>query len=413
MKLAIINQTASTGGFRVLERLILALCKFKGIEITLFLDKNLTSHDLLKTIELNTKVKTENVFMELPKYVKKNKFKNTMFNNLYNLFFRIFFKITRKRRFKKLLMRKISKRLNNNFDCVLFFWPFFFYCPDKIKIPIFYIVQDLTFIYHFGFYMNSFMDIFCKLLTFVDKPNSIAIIPSNYGKKVFDDFFPNKKSEVIHWSCFSDEIKISKEKQEKILDSFGLLNKKYILYPTNLCIHKNVSAFYAVASKLIENGHSDIKFILTGLGTEEVCGKLEDGHVVPYELICKKQTWDIKGFGMVSDDEINTLIKNATIVVTTSLAEGGCGPCSDAWVQGTPTVISSIDVLVEYAKKFGVKTEIGDPRNLDQYVSCVEKILSNYDKYKKIAEENAKKVKDYNWNDVAKQYLKVFEENKK
>ncbi|MBD5397987.1 glycosyltransferase [bacterium] len=371
MKIAVVAQRFSIGGYRVLYRLLSAI---KNNEITLFIDSrdsvskscmnsDKTAIDSLK----NNGIKIEEI--NIDKY---------NWNNL-------------------------SKRINN-FDTALFYWPFFCFCPKNIKIPFYFLIHDLTVLYDFAFPFCDSASIKSNLISFLEN-GGIPIVLSEYGKKDFHNFFDTViEPKVIHWSIFSNETSCSEKEENEILEKFNLERKKYFIYPTNNSSHKNIQLCIGIID-VLRKKYPDITCVLCGYGTESMKGNVRDTHIDKHS----SDFYNIYGLGIISDKELYVLIKNAVCLITTTFAEGGCGPASDAWLFGTPTVISDIPVLREYSELFGVKTEFASPFNANEFADKIIDIKENEDKYLKIVKHNKKAiVENYTWADVAEKYLSVF-----
>lgn len=367
MKIAVVAQRFSIGGYRVLYRLLSAI---KNNEITLFL----CSQDPVSKICINT----DKTIMDS---LKNNGIKIEEIED----------------------WDKLSKRINN-FDIALFYWPFYCFCPKNIKIPFYFLIHDLTSLYDFALPFCDSVYLKSNLISFLEN-GGIPIVLSEYGKKDFFNFFGNViEPKVIHWSIFSNKISCSDEEENKILKKFNLESKKYFIYPTNTSLHKNIQLCVGITD-IVKKKYPGIACVLCGYGTESLTGN------VRYTHIDKRNSdfYNIYGLGVVSDEELYVLIKNAICLITTTFAEGGCGPASDAWVFGTPTVISDIPVLREYSELFGVKTEFASPFNANEFADKIIDIKENPDKYLKIVEYNKKAiVENYTWKNVAKQYLDIF-----
>ncbi len=371
MKIAVVAQRFSIGGYRVLYRLLLSI---KNNDITLFID----TKDQVSNSCINSNI-------DIINSLKQNGIKIEEINiNDYN-------------------WDNLSERLNT-FDVALFFWPFFCFCPKNIKIPFYFLVHDLTILYKFGYVFIDSSSIKLNLLSFLEN-GGIPITLSNYGKNDFLNFFNIiKEPYVIHWACFSNKIEYSKEEENKVLSKFNLKSKKYFIYPASTSPHKNVQLCIGI-TEIIRKKYSDIICVLCGYDTESINGNIQNTHINKVN----NNFSDIRGLGIISDKELYILIKNAICLITTTFAEGGCGPASDAWVFGTPTVISDIPVLREYAELFGVKTEFASPFNANEFADKIIDIKENPDKYLKIIEHNKKAIiENYTWDDVAKKYLSIF-----
>ncbi len=376
MRLAVVNQMASPGGWRVLKQLLLSFSNnIKGIDITVFIDIENFSiiHDIIENLKA-TGIKFEQINVK-----KKKKHKEFNYTN-------------------------ISKHLNN-YDMVLFFWPYGITFPQGLKVPSCFVIHDLTLLYRFGFLGYNDVNLKNQLQSFMQ--NSTPVVLSNYGKKDVLEYFNNDKTvHVIPWSAFSQDKKISKDTQDKILNKYGLKPKEYVFYPTNNLPHKNNQLCIGIAD-LLQNKGTNIKVVLCGYGSESVTGHIEYTHIQ------SSQKNNILGLGIISDEELYVLIKNALCLFTTTLGEGGCGPASDAWVMGCPTIIADIPVLKEYANRFGVKSEFASPYNATEFVDKMLIIQKNPAKYTRICAENQKQMsKNWTWKHVAQAYAELFQKKK-
>ena len=119
--------------------------------------------------------------------------------------------------------------------------------------------------------------------------------------------------------------------------------------------------------------------------------------------------WDVKGIGLISDDDFSALMQGAKMCINASLCEAGAGSGLDAWSIGTPMVMSNIPAFKDQLNFLGVRAELFEPRESRDIARAINKLLDN----PKLAKENAKISKQamnkYSWNIVAKEYINVFE----
>jgi len=410
MNIAVVCTNPSTGGWRVIKNLLIAMSKKENIYC--FIDNCSFSGssimDLKKEFEkTNIKFIRINQFYSPIKHNTPNIFKIKCLNRWYNSLRKRIFKLKNKSN-KNIFIYEKEKKY---FDAVLFPWPYNI-LPEKFNCPLFFISHDLILLNHFGCSANNqkYSYTFYESLTHFAKIG-YPITLSQFAKHQFLTYFPDTKDiKHIYWGPFSRHKSLKRKESYNIIKKFNI-DSDYIIYPTNLCHHKNINIFLYIGYILRQRGYN-IKCILTGYQTEQIYGCMTSEGVS--NIYINSDYWDIKGLGLVSDEEIEALIKNAVCLVTTSLAEGACGPGTDAWMLGTPTVISDIKVFREYVYHYGIITEFANPYNAFEYADKIEKIIKNKKKYKYISKYNRNKMINYKWDKVADQYIdfiksKIFE----
>lgn len=373
MKLVVIVQESSIGGLRVLKNLLFSIKQINSkIELTCY----------VQPLTIN-----------MPSYEYKKETYNFLKNNGIKL--------------KKITNWSSLGHSLNSYDFILFFWPYFVTLPTGIHKDYYFIVQDLTLFYNFGFvgygYENE--ETIRQFKTFFTKKGH-AICPSQYGREDLKRrFFVENEIEVIHWAAFQNEIPSSSAINEsEILKKFNLYNTSYFIYPTNNSTHKNNQLCFGIVNNL-NKYKKNIKCVLVGYGTKKISGNIFENSALEFGI------QNIVGLGIVTDLELYVLIKNSVCLITTTFAEGACGPATDAWLFGTPTILSNISVLKEYAKFYGMKSFFASPYNSNDYSKTISYIYNSKEKLEKIIEHNKKHIQDYSWRSVAKKYISLF--NKK
>jgi glycosyltransferase involved in cell wall biosynthesis len=220
----------------------------------------------------------------------------------------------------------------------------------------------------------------------------------------FKKFYPEYayKVKVVHLASMSNTANITSNKLNRIKNDIKIRGK-YILYPTNIHSHKNIGPLLTALAILRKMG-KDISLVLTGPKTDLINGKACD-----IGLIKQERDKDVFGMGYVSNDEMDSLIQCAEVVVSTSLYEAGNGPGMEAWAAGVPVAMSNIPPFVEHLKVQNVKAEIFDPRSPDDIADKINNILSNPDKAKSGAKYSQSALEQYTWESVALKYLNIFE----
>lgn len=299
----------------------------------------------------------------------------------------------------------IHKELENvvkGFDFAFFTWPFHLKCP-QLECPMAGIFHDFNFKY---FFSGQTMAPWVLELLNREMPiwlsKSTPIVSTDFMKGELAKFYPEfgEKTKVVPVAPTISEI--DQEKARKIVQQRFGLKKNYILCPTNISSHKNIgpllSAFYLLRKK----GH-DIVLVFAGSGTEAINGR---SCSIGLEMHCTPQ--DVFGLGYVTNEEIDSLIQCAAVVVNPSLYEGGNVPGFDAWQRGVPVAMSNIPPFLEHMAVHGVHAEIFDPRSPQDIAEKLYRILS--DGFKDQALESQKAIRHFTWERSAEGYLKVFDE---
>jgi len=408
MKLAIINQTSSTGGWRYIYLLIKNIIKYRpNYNITIFIDKFDNIEDIEKIKKLNVELKK--IYTKTShQYKYKSKFKLKKINKLYNNIRKIIYKIKKSK-------TNITSILNSNildtYDIVFFAWPYGIEAPN-IKKPIFFIPHDFIFTHFFGLhtfnvYSHEFWTGHYTLMkTFIDK-KAHAIVSSNYIADEFKKTFPDyeKKVEVIHLSSFNDYYHFSKHEINLVLKKYDI-EHQYILYANNWTLHKNMQVIIG-AYYYVKQLYPDIKIIITGHNTEGI--RCKCNSPLYWDHVKEEEDYDIKSLGLIPEKDFLAIMQGSKMVVNSSLSEAGSGSALDAWKMGVPTVLSDIPPFREQTDFLGTKSEFFDPRNSKDAALAIIRILNNPEKVYIDALASSKAIKKYTWKDVANLYIQLFE----
>ena len=406
MKLAIVNQHSSTGGWRYVYFLIKHIKKLRPQwEITLFI----SNIDGVEEIE---ELKKEHIYIKKAQirtkdFKTKQKFKNNFLNKLYNNIRKQLYLL------KKRKKEKAVSAFNtfNDYDVVFYAWPYGIEAPETSS-SVFFIPHDFIVSHGFGldgcgFYPQTYWnDVYSQLKTFIDIKAS-PIVSSEYIRDEFNRIFPNapKKPNIIYLSSFNEYKILSQDDIKKTLDKYGIKNK-YILFANNFMPHNNLSQVLGAMYYVLQQ-YPYIKLIVSGYQNQEILGKINSPYYMDHTT--DANNWDVKGLGLLPNDDFSAILQGAEIVINASLCEASAGSGLDAWSLGIPMVMSNIPAFKNQNNFLGVKAELFDPRNSTDIAHTILKILDNSD----IAKENAciskEAMKKYSWDKVAEQYISIFE----
>ncbi len=188
---------------------------------------------------------------------------------------------------------------------------------------------------------------------------------------------------------------------DKFVD-FDELRKKYKIqergYYYTVCSmlpHKNLKTLLYVIKK-IKDQPLDIpkKLVISGIGgkSETEIKNLIDELGIADEVV-------ITGF--ISNEERNTLYKNAKIFLFPSIFEGFGMPPVEAMMLGTPVITTKKASLYEVTK--GKAFYVDDPYNIDEWFMCISELNSWTRPFNIVAFE------EYDIRTIYKEYIKLFE----
>ena len=260
------------------------------------------------------------------------------------------------------------------------------------KIPYIITIHDLQALHypeHFSKIKNIWLRFAWKRCA---KTADRIIAISNYVKKDIEDKLgiDSKKISVIY-NPISGLENISDFK--KLKEKYNIEENKYYYTVSSLLPHKNLKTLLYVIKKIKEEKYNvPNKLVISGVG-----GKSEPEIK---ELINKL---DIKNeiilTGFISNEERNSLYKNANIFLFPSIFEGFGMPPIEAMYFGTPVITTKEASLYEVTQRKAYY--VNDPFDVNEWVNLIKMVENNYTRKKYHFEE-------YRLEEVTKKYLDVF-----
>lgn len=218
------------------------------------------------------------------------------------------------------------------------------------------------------------------------------IVPSNATKKEVAD----------HLKISSDKIAViyegADEKLTKTSTNYKSPITNYFLYVGNAYPHKNLDRLIQAFNILISK-YRNILLILVGP---------DDYFYKRLKEKVKKINLDDKVIfkNEVSDNELLTLYKNALALITPSSMEGFGLPGLEAMVNKCLVLASDIPVHREIYKDNAIYF---DPNNTKDLENKMKEIYSNTLVYRSKIEDGFERAKEFSWEEMAKETLKVYE----
>ncbi len=229
--------------------------------------------------------------------------------------------------------------------------------------------------------------------------STVPLVSNHFIKKEIEKFYSNHKYpiEVIYLPNIGNEISNSVKQ---------VFDFPYILYPANLCSHKNhLNLFHALFNLKNQNKLKGLKLILTGAGTDHFkYAKLSLNGIEESTYI----DYDVLGLGYVHNDYMDSLIKHAKLNISASIYEAGSGPAVDAWINKVPFIMSDIEPHKNQLDFFNLECVLFNPFNPYDIAEKIDYSINNLEELKKMSEKAYEALIRYHWNIVAKKYLNIF-----
>jgi glycosyltransferase involved in cell wall biosynthesis len=246
-----------------------------------------------------------------------------------NIFFRVFNKLNP---YSKILL---EKKLS------LFHVPVQYAPIYKTNIPVIITMHDLQ-EYHYPEFFSFKEKLHRKI------NNKIAIVDSN---RIIVSFNHVKNDILKYFKVAEEKISIcpppftddwfaeTKETDWITLSKKYNLNKNFILYPAVTWRHKNHLGLLSAIGNLVRE-KNDIHLVCTGKKTDfynEIHSK-----ILEFGL-----SENVHFLGIVPEEDLIGLYKNARLVVIPTLYEAGSGPLYEAMRYGIPVICTNVTSLPE------------------------------------------------------------------
>ena len=181
-------------------------------------------------------------------------------------------------------------------------------------------------------------------------------------------FYPQISAEkitVIHhgFDCALFENESSQSESGKILNSYELKAKSYLLYVGAIQPRKNLSVLISAFEK-VKLTRPDFKLILAGAPAWQAQATLDAIKASP----CRD---DIIVTGTLPFDELPALYRNASAFVFPSLYEGFGIPVLEAMASGAPVILANNSSLLEAGGDAALYFETEDCKDLHEKIESV------------------------------------------
>ena len=219
------------------------------------------------------------------------------------------------------------------------------------------------------------------------------IASSNFLKKQLYNFFKKKKNSI---KVISEGVDLSLFKKKnyinRIINNIKL-PKKFIFYPSQFWPHKNhlllLKAVYNLKKK---NKKINIVF----------CGGKKNYFNTVMNYINKNKLSTVIYLGNIQLKNVIKAYNLCTAVVMPSVEESSSLVLKESVAIGKPFLAAKTNTFKEKSKEFKIKTF--DINKISDFENKISYVYANSLKHKKNVTNNSKKIKNYQWQYIAKKF---------
>lgn len=192
--------------------------------------------------------------------------------------------------------------------------------------------------------------------------------------------------------------KITNAKLQVIKEKYGI-TKPYILFVGVWRQYKNLERL-ALAFDILKEKGFDYQLVMAG--------KVDPFYPeIRQAVFGIKNNKDIKALGYVPDEDLPALYQSAKVFVLPSLVEGFGLIGLEAQASGVPAAVSDIPVLREV---LGEGAVYFDPRNEDDMARTCHLVLDTESSVvKELVEQGRQNAKKFDWQQTARETLKIYQ----
>jgi len=176
---------------------------------------------------------------------------------------------------------------------------------------------------------------------------------------------------------------------------------RFLLHVGNLYPHKNMDLLLKTFMKIKDGENLHVQLIIAGK---------EDYFYYKFQKKVKELGLQnqILFMGEISDSKLQYLYQNALALISTSLMEGFDLPTIEAMNNNCLVLASDIPVHREICENIAIYF---DPEKKEDLISKIKEVCSNgKEKYKEKIENGKSRASKFNWQQMAKETMKVYEE---
>ena len=224
------------------------------------------------------------------------------------------------------------------------------------------------------------------------KASKYIITISNFVKNQVADRYHISPSKIIPISLAADNLSA----EPKSIDHFNV-SGPFLLHVGNSYPYKNILRLVEAFSKAKEF-HKDLKLVIVGkedVFYEPVHRRIQELHLEESVLLT----------GFVSDGELVSLYREATMFVFPSLSEGFGLPGLEAMAQGTPVLAANASCLPEV---YADAASYFDPYDVADMAEKIDLLLGDKAELASLKAAGVARVKLFSWETMTRQTLEVY-----
>lgn len=234
------------------------------------------------------------------------------------------------------------------------------------------------------------------------KLSRAVITDSEWSKKDLIEIYglPESKVSVVYLGYEArvfHESASTEQDSRPLLERLGI-RKPYIVHHGTIQPRKNLARLIAAYRLLLSrNKNLDHDLVLAGgLGWDydEILSAASSRG--PGRVVLS---------GALSDQDLATLIRSASLAVIPSLYEGFCLPMVESMACGTPTVAARASCLPEVS---GEVLRYFDPYSIEDMAGCMEDALENQELRIELSRKGKERAAAFRWDQCARETLSVF-----
>jgi glycosyltransferase involved in cell wall biosynthesis len=207
------------------------------------------------------------------------------------------------------------------------------------------------------------------------------------------------KIAVTHLGLDSRFRPMKYEQVQPVLDKYGLIYQKYILFVGTIQPRKNIIRLVEAFQKIRKENHIEEKLVIAGQRGwlwEPIVKKIKmaglDGSILYLDYVKK--------------EDLPAIIAGAKLLTLPALYEGFGLPPLEAMASGVPVVVSNVSSLPEVVGDAGV---LVDPDSEESMADGLLRVLMDNNLREQMIAKGLERASQFTWENTAGKTLEVFE----
>lgn len=224
------------------------------------------------------------------------------------------------------------------------------------------------------------------------------------AKKIIADSEYTKKTLIKETGVKPEKVKVIYLGQPEVNQETNKLPKglkpgEYLLDHGGIDVRKNLERLIRVFAKVLAK-EPQFKLVITGenealspgLKNEAKILGIEDSVLFP---------------GYVNEEELWSLILQASCICYPSLIEGFGGPVLEGFAGGIPVITSNTSSLIEVA---GDGAYLVDPEEEGEITEAILKVIGDEEIRDKLVRKGKERLKDFSWEKTGEETIRIYED---